>query len=109
MSISFRKIIAVCLLIVLVWPLLFGSLTLLSINSWVLDRNFYVNLLDDPRLYEAMVSQDLPLYMNTRWFPGAIDSALPPAALDRGSARSDATGLLARPDDSHCESRLRCA
>jgi hypothetical protein len=83
MSISVRKIIAVCLLIVLVWPLLFGSLTLLSINSWVLDRNFYVNLLDDPRLYEAMVSQDLPLYMNTRWFPGTIDSALPPAALDK--------------------------
>jgi hypothetical protein len=83
MSISFRKVIAACLLIVLVWPLLFGSLTLLSINSRVLDRNFYVNLLDDPRLYEAMVSQDLPLYMNTRWFPGTIDSAPPPAALDK--------------------------
>jgi hypothetical protein len=83
MSISLRKLIALLLLIVLVWPLAFATLTLLSINSWVLDRNFYVDLLDDPRLYEALLSQDLPLYINNRWFPRDINSDLPPAALDK--------------------------
>jgi uncharacterized membrane protein len=78
-----RKVIALLLVIFLVLPLIFTTLIMISINSWVLDRNFYVNLLDNPNLYEALLSQDLPLYVNNRWFPREINSDLPPAALDK--------------------------
>jgi hypothetical protein len=83
MSLASRKLIALLLVIFLIMPLAFATLTLFSINSWVLDRGFYVNLLDDPRLYEALLSQDLPLYLNARWFPHEINTDLPPAALDQ--------------------------
>lgn len=83
MSISLRRVIALLVVIFLVFPLIFTTLIVISINSWVLDRDFYVNLLDDPRLYEALLSQDLPLYINNRWFPREINRDLPPAALDK--------------------------
>jgi hypothetical protein len=83
MSNSTRKVIALLLVIFVVLPLIFTTLIMISINSWVLDRNFYVNLLDDPKLYEALLSQDLPMYVNNRWFPREINSDLPPAALDK--------------------------
>jgi hypothetical protein len=83
MSNSARKVIALLLVIFVVLPLIFTALIMIAINSWVLDRNFYVNLLDNPNLHEALLSQDLPLYVNNRWFPREINSDLPPAALDR--------------------------
>jgi hypothetical protein len=83
MSNSTRKVIALLLVIFVVLPLIFTTLIMISINSWVLDRNFYVNLLDDPKLYEALLSQDLPTYVNNRWFTREINSDLPPAALDK--------------------------
>jgi uncharacterized membrane protein len=83
MSNSSRKVIALLLVIFVVLPLIFTTLIMFAINSWVLDRNFYVNLLDNPKLYEALLSQDLPMYVNNRWFPREINSDLPPAALDK--------------------------
>jgi uncharacterized membrane protein len=82
-STALRKVIALLLVIFVVLPLVFTTLILIAINSWVLDRNFYVNLLDQPDLYEALLSQDLPLYVNNRWFPREINSDLPPIALDK--------------------------
>jgi hypothetical protein len=82
-STTLRRVIALLLVIFVVLPLIFSTLIMISINSWVLDRNFYVNLLDNPNLYEALLSQDLPLYINSRWFPREINSDLPPAALDK--------------------------
>jgi hypothetical protein len=82
-STTLRKVIALLLVIFVVLPLIFTTLIMIAINSWVLDRNFYVTLLDDPRLYEALLSQDLPTYVNTRWFPREINSDLPSAALDK--------------------------
>jgi hypothetical protein len=83
MSNSTRKVIAGLLVVLIVWPMAFAALTLLSINSWILDRNFYVNLLDDPNLHDPFLSEDLPQYVNSRWFPRQINSDLPPAALDK--------------------------
>jgi uncharacterized membrane protein len=80
---TLRKVIALLLVIFVVLPLIFTTLIMVAINSWVLDRNFYVNLLDDPNLYEALLSQDLPMYVNTRWFAREINSDLPPIALDK--------------------------
>ena len=108
MSNSTRKVIAGLLVVLIVWPLAFAALTLLSINSWILDRNFYINLLDDPKLYEALLSQDLPTYVNTRWFPREINSDLPPAALDKALRevmtpqylRDQAVGIVNQAFDS---------
>ena len=82
-STTLRRVIALLLVIFVVLPLIFTTLIMISINSWVLDRSFYVNLLDDPNLYEALLSQDLPTYVNNRWFPRELNSDLPPAALDK--------------------------
>jgi hypothetical protein len=82
-STTVRRVIALLLVIFVVLPLIFTTLIMVSINSWVLDRTFYVNLLDDPNLYEALLSQDLPMYVNNRWFAREINSDLPSAALDK--------------------------
>lgn len=82
-STTLRRGIALLLVIFVALPLIFTTLIMISINSWVLDRNFYTNLLDDPKLYEALLSEDLPLYINNRWFPREINSDLPPVALDK--------------------------
>jgi uncharacterized membrane protein len=82
-STTLRKVIALLLVIFVVLPLIFTTLIMVAINSWVLDRNFYVSLLDDPKLYEALLSQDLPTYVNARWFAREINSDLPPIALDK--------------------------
>jgi hypothetical protein len=76
-------VIGLLLVIFLVLPLIFTTLIMIAINSWVLDRSFYVNLLDNPDLNEALLSQDLPLYVNNRWFPREINSDLPPVPLDK--------------------------
>ncbi|HLF28593.1 MAG TPA: hypothetical protein VJG32_19840 [Anaerolineae bacterium] len=61
-----RKLLAVFLIVVLVFPLLLATLSVISISSWVLDRNFYEDLLDDSRLYEGLLSEDLPNYFGRR-------------------------------------------
>lgn len=93
MSNSTRKLIAGVLVVLIVWPLAFGALTLLAINSWILDRNFYVNLLDDSSVYDPLLSQDFPQYVNSRWFPQQINSDLPPAALDKALREVMATAV----------------
>ncbi len=68
-----RKLLALLLVIFLVFPLILATLSVLSISSWVLDRNFYTNLLDDTRLYEVLLSEDLPNYFGRRVVPEADD------------------------------------
>jgi len=51
-----RKLIAVIFIILFTFPLLFASLTTLSVSTWVLDRSFYQGLLEDTRLYEIALS-----------------------------------------------------
>lgn len=61
-----RKLLALFLVVVFVFPLILAALTLLSVNSWVLDRGFYENLLGDVRLYQVLLSEDIPTYMSSR-------------------------------------------
>ncbi len=77
-----RKLIALFLIVVLVFPLTLATLTAISVSTWVLDRSFYEDLLGDTRLYEVMLSEDLPNYFNRR-FAREFDSDLPVAALGK--------------------------
>jgi len=52
-----RKAIAVILVILLVTPLVLGTLSLFSVSTWVLDRDFYLDLVSDERLYEALLEE----------------------------------------------------
>ena len=66
-----RKLLALLLVIFLVFPLILAALSVISVSSWVLDRNFYTNLLGDTRLYEVLLSEDLPNYFGRRVVPEA--------------------------------------
>ena len=55
-----RKILALLLIVAIVFPLTLATLSVISVSSWVLDRSFYTNLLGDERLYEVLLSEDLP-------------------------------------------------
>ncbi len=61
-----RKLLALFLVVVVVFPLVLAALSLLSVSSWVLDRRFYENMLGDVRLYEVLLSEDIPVYISSR-------------------------------------------
>jgi hypothetical protein len=47
-----RRVPAILIVIFLACPLLFGSFVAISLCTWALDRNFYLSLLDDARLFQ---------------------------------------------------------
>ncbi len=54
-----RKFIAILLTIVLVFPLLLSAQAAVSVTSWALDRQFYIDALDQPQVYAALTSGPL--------------------------------------------------
>lgn len=76
-----RKIAAGILTVVLVIPLAMGGLTLLSISPWVLNRSFYLELLDDEQLYRLALQEiDPQLELALTAVDPALE-AIPPEAL----------------------------
>ena len=61
-----RKLLALLLYVFIVFPLVLATLIVASVSTWALDREFYTNLLGDARLYEVLLSEDLPNYLNRR-------------------------------------------
>ena len=51
-----RKFIAILLTIFLVFPLLLSAQAAVSVTSWALDRQFYIDALDQPQVYAAFTS-----------------------------------------------------
>ena len=51
-----RKFIAILLTIFLVFPLLLSAQATASVTSWALDRQFYIDALDQPQVYAAFTS-----------------------------------------------------
>jgi hypothetical protein len=51
-----RKFIAILLSIFLVFPLLLSAQASVSVTSWALDRQFYMDTLDQPQIYAAYTS-----------------------------------------------------
>lgn len=54
-----RKLIAVIFSICLVIPLLFASQIAIGTASWILDEQFYVHALDDEKVYQAVLSDNI--------------------------------------------------
>jgi hypothetical protein len=52
-----RKAIAAILAVLLVFPLVYGALTMFSVSTWILDRSFYLGVVSDERLYGALLEQ----------------------------------------------------
>jgi len=86
-----RKPIALLLVIFLVFPLILATLSVIAISSWVLDRSFYEDLLGDERLYEVLLSEELPSFFGRRIVVSEIES-LPAKAL------SDALRQVVTPE-----------
>jgi hypothetical protein len=59
-----RKIIAILLIILFVFPLMLATLCTAAVSTWALDRKFYEDVLGNEKLYEALLSEDLPIYVN---------------------------------------------
>jgi len=51
-----RKLIAFLLAIALVFPLILATQALSSVNSFVLDRNFYIKTLESDQVYDSLLS-----------------------------------------------------
>jgi hypothetical protein len=53
-----RQAIAVLMIILLVFPLVFATMMSFSISTWALDRGFYLQLVSDERIYEAILRDE---------------------------------------------------
>ena len=53
-----RKIIAFLIAVALVFPLILAAQVFGSINSFVLDREFYIDALDSDQVYDSLLSDD---------------------------------------------------
>lgn len=72
-----------CLLyLLLVFPLLLVFIILAGVNTWVLDRGFYQEMLSEPEFYEAALDEAAINWSSTE-LPDAFGDA-PPAALNAG-------------------------
>jgi len=93
-----RKVLAVILILVLVMPLLFAALTLFAVNSWVLKRSFYRELLAEERLYAALLA-DARRHMDRPWEtgdwvgPGALEG-VPTETLAKALAQTVSAAYL---------------
>jgi len=54
-----RQAGALILVIVLAVPLALAALSVLSVSPWALERQFYLDLLSEPRIYEALLQEVL--------------------------------------------------
>ncbi len=62
-----RSCLGVVIFIFLVFPCAIGGMCLLAANTWIFDKDFYVDSLDNEALYEGLL-QDLPDYLDTKAF-----------------------------------------
>jgi hypothetical protein len=77
-----RKVLALLLIIFIVFPMALATLSTIAISTWALDRDFYTDLVGDPRLYEVLLSEDLPNYVGRRIAVREVDG-VPARALSQ--------------------------
>jgi hypothetical protein len=53
-----RKLIAFLIAIALVFPFILAALALVSVNSFILDRDFYIDALVSDQVYDSLLSDD---------------------------------------------------
>jgi hypothetical protein len=59
-----RKLIAIGIVMVLAFPLMMAALSLASVSTWVFDRDFYTNLLDNDEIYQVLLDEQFPTYFD---------------------------------------------
>ena len=74
-----RKLSVFLILVIMFLPLAFTAITLASIRPWVLDGGFYERILNNERLYEAVLTDELPNRINNGAF--TVVEQLPVSAL----------------------------
>jgi hypothetical protein len=70
-----RSVPAALIAVLLVVPLFLAALFTISVSTWVLDRGFYVSLIDDERLYEIRPEPDRRF-----WQEAARETGIAPLA-----------------------------
>ncbi|MBZ0278296.1 MAG: hypothetical protein K8I60_19265 [Anaerolineae bacterium] len=86
-----RKVFALLLFLFPFLPLAFAALGLIAINGWILDRDFYTSLVDDPRFYDVLLREDLPAQLVSS---STDTSSIPVAALAAGLQQVVTTDYL---------------
>lgn len=89
-----RKLIAIGIIVILAFPLLMAALSVASVGTWVFDRNFYTNLLDNDEIYKVMLDEQFPTYFDRRISSGQYQGV----PLD---ALSQALRTVATPEYLH--------
>jgi hypothetical protein len=54
----FRALIGVIIFILFYFPTMLGALYTFGVLNWAFDRELYINVLDDPRLYDALLDEE---------------------------------------------------
>lgn len=55
-----RKVFALLLFIFPFFPLACAALGLIAVNGWILNRDFYTGVVDNPQFYDVLLREDLP-------------------------------------------------
>lgn len=67
-----RAVFGVFLFIAFSFPFLLSALYMAGVSNWVLDRNFYVDLLDDEVWYDALLQGEPDIWFNETTFEGDL-------------------------------------
>ena len=69
-----RKIIAFLFAVALVFPLILAALVFGSVNSFILDRDFYIDTLDSDQVYDSLLSDDTIRGILSKYLPLPADT-----------------------------------
>ena len=75
-----RRLIALFSVLVLVFPLTLATLSVIAVSPWALDRNFYIDLVSDQRLYDVLLSEEIPRLLQRETLRGDLED-VPVAAI----------------------------
>ncbi len=100
-----RKFIAIILAVILVIPMLLAAQALASVSSFIMDRQFYIDTLDNEQVYETLISGTLiPGFLNNGLaLPEGIDvtqlASVFESVLDQDYLRSQVSNFVGNAFD----------
>lgn len=100
-----RKFIAIILAVILVIPMLLAAQALASVSSFIMDRQFYIDTLDNEQVYETLITGTLiPGFLNNGLaLPEGIDvtqlASVFESVLDQDYLRSQVSNFMGNAFD----------
>ena len=73
-----RKVLAGLMALFLVFPLFLAALNTIAVSTWVLDKDLYISVISDTRLYEIPAGARTEGFLSWPWTPEL--GAIPPAS-----------------------------